>query len=371
MSAPADSRQRSFVYSQFAGRVVFGAGALAGVADETRRLGCRRVLVLSTPEQRDTARALQARLGSLAAGVHDGAQMHVPVTVVREALSVATALQADGFVSIGGGSTTGLGKMLTLETGLPLLAIPTTYAGSEVTPLYGTTSDGAKTTGKSPDVLPKTVIYDPELTRDLPLPVSLASGMNAIAHAAEGLYAPDLNPVIRLMALEGIATLARALPALRGAPRDLGLRADCLYGAWLCAMVLANVGMGLHHKACHVLGGSFALPHAEMHAAVLPHALAYNAPAAAPALASLSLALGGSGRATDAPGEVFALLEQLQLPTALRTLGMPAHGLDRAAALMHERPYPNPRALEPVPLRALLDDAFHGRPPRLDFGSLS
>ncbi|KJK17302.1 Maleylacetate reductase [Burkholderiaceae bacterium 16] len=364
-------RQRSFVYSQFAGRVVFSAGAVRDVAAEVRRLGCRRVLVLSTPEQRGLAESVREQLAELAVGLHDGAQMHVPVGVVRDAQAVATQLGADGFITVGGGSTTGLGKMLTLESGLPLLVIPTTYAGSEVTPLYGTTQDKAKTTGKNPAVLPKTVIYDPELTLDLPLPVSLASGMNAIAHAAEGLYAADLNPVIRLMALEGISALARALPALRDAPRDIGLRADCLYGAWLCGMVLANVGMGLHHKACHVLGGSFALPHAEMHAVMLPHALAYNASAAAPALASLSVALGGSGKAGDAPGEVFALLDLLRLPTALSALGMPEDGLDRAARRMVERPYPNPRPLEQARLRTLLDDAFHGRPPRIDVGSLS
>nr|WP_041229426.1 maleylacetate reductase [Cupriavidus necator] len=362
---------RSFVYSQFAGRVVFGAGAVRDVAEEVRRIGCKRVLVLSTPEQRGPAESVREQLRELAVGVHDGAQMHVPVSVVREAQAVATQLGADGFVTIGGGSTTGLGKMLALESGLPLLAIPTTYAGSEVTPLYGTTQDGAKTTGKNPAVLPRTVIYDPELTLDLPLPVSLASGMNAIAHAAEGLYAVDLNPVVRLMALEGIGALSRALPALRDAPRDTGLRADCLYGAWLCAMVLANVGMGLHHKACHVLGGSFGLSHAEMHAVMLPHALAYNVPAAAPALASLSAALGGSGNAGDAPGEVFTLLDRLHLPTALSALGMPEDGLDRASRLMAERAYPNPRPLEQARLRMLLADAFHGRAPRIDIGSLS
>jgi len=360
-----------FVWQPLAARVVFGQGTVATLADEAARLGSTRVLVLSTPEQRDLAAMAVDLLGERAAGIFAGARMHVPVHVVREARAVADQLNADGFVTIGGGSTTGLGKMLALETGLPLLAIPTTYAGSEVTSLYGTTQDGAKTTGKDPAVLPRTVIYDPALTLDLPLPVSLASGLNAIAHAAEGLYATDLNPVIRLMALEGIGALARALPGLQEAPRDPGLRADCLYGAWLCANVLANVGMGLHHKVCHVLGGCFGLPHAEMHAAVLPHALAYNAPATAAAMADLSAALGGSGLASEAPAEVFALLQQLGLSTSLAALGMPADGVDRSVREITARPYPNPRPLEASALSAMLEDALHGRSPGSPERSLS
>lgn len=354
-----------FVYQQPATRVVFGTGALRQAGEEMQRLGCRRVLVLCTPDQHALAEQAATALSPLAAGIHDGAQMHVPVAVVDAALAALRGIDADGIVSIGGGSTTGLGKMLALETALPFLAIATTYAGSEVTPLYATTQDGAKTTGKDPRVMPRTVIYDPALTLDLPLGVSLASGMNALAHAAEGLYAADLNPVIRLMALEGIGALARALPRLAEAPHDLALRTDCLYGAWLCGTVLGNVGMGVHHKICHVLGG-FGLPHAEMHAAVLPHALAYNAHHAQGALASLSTALGGTGEARHAPAEVFALLERLQLPTSLKALGMSADSLDHAALQVTARPYPNPRPFDVVSIRDLLDDAFHGRAPHAD-----
>lgn len=354
-----------FVYQQPATRVVFGTGALQQAGEEMQRLGCRRVLVLCTPDQRALAEQAVAALGQLAAGIHDGAQMHVPVAVVNAALAVVRETGADGIVSIGGGSTTGLGKMLALETALPFLAIATTYAGSEVTPLYGTTQDGAKTTGKDSRVMPRTVIYDPALTLELPISMSVASGMNALAHAAEGLYAADLNPVIRLMAIEGIGALARALPQLADAPRDLALRADCLYGAWLCGTVLGNVGMGIHHKICHVLGG-FGLPHAEMHAAVLPHALAYNAHHAPAALASLSTVLGGTGEARHAPAEVFALLERLHLPTSLEALGMSADSLDHAALQVTTRPYPNPRPFDVVGIRDLLDDAFHGRQPHVD-----
>jgi maleylacetate reductase len=354
-----------FIYQQPATRVVFGAGTLRQAGEEMQRLGCRRVLVLCTPDQRALAEQAVAVLGPLAAGIHDGARMHVPVAVVNAALAAVRDARADGLLSIGGGSTTGLGKMLALETALPFVAIPTTYAGSEVTPLYGTTQDGAKTTGKDSRVMPRTVIYDPSLTLDLPLNVSLASGMNALAHAAEGLYAANLNPVVRLMALEGTRALARALPGLAKAPRDLAVRADCLYGAWLCGLVLGNATMGVHHKICHVLGG-FGLPHAEMHAAILPHALAYNARHAPTALAGLSAALGGSGDAQDAPAEVFALLRQLHLPTSLKALGMSPEGLDHAALQVTARPYPNPRPFDVVRIRDLLDDAFHGRAPHVD-----
>eukprot|EP01032_Pedospumella_encystans_P003692 gene3692-4368_t len=202
--------------------------------------------------------------------------MHVPIETAREAREVARRLDADCAVAIGGGSTTGLGKAIALDSGLPILAIPTTYAGSEMTPIYGITEAGLKKTGKDARVLPRAVIYDPELTLSLPVAMSVTSGINAIAHAAEGLYAVDANPIMDLMAVEGIAALGRALPVLRASAQDVAARGDALYGAWLCGTVLGNVGMALHHKLCHTLGGSFNLPHAETHTIVLPHALAYN-----------------------------------------------------------------------------------------------
>ena len=271
---------KSFTYTSHPQRVVFGAGALNQLGAAIDALGATRALILSTPEQNADAARLADTLGPRAAGVFSRAVMHVPIEVAREARELAQRLGADCAVAIGGGSTTGLGKAIALEYGLPVLAIPTTYAGSEMTPIYGITEGGLKKTGKDPRVLPRTVIYDPELTYSLPLGMSVTSGMNAIAHAAEGLYASDGNPIMDLMAQEGIAALGRALPALTSA-RDSGAahaaRADALYGAWLCGAVLGNVGMALHHKLCHTLGGSFNLPHAETHTIVLPHALAYNA----------------------------------------------------------------------------------------------
>src|SRR5215468_10237755 len=278
---------RSFAYNQLPGRVVFGVGALAELAREIERLGAKRALVLATPEQRAQAEDVARRLGDRCAGVFPRAVMHVPIETAREACAEATRVGADCAVAIGGGSTTGLGKAIALESSLPILAIPTTYAGSEMTPIYGLTEGGLKKTGRDARVLPRSVIYDPELSRSLPVALSVTSGINAIAHAAEGLYAFDANPIMSLMAEEGIAALGRALPGIRRDAQDMESRSDALYGAWLCGSVLGNVGMALHHKLCHTLGGSFNLPHAEVHTVVLPQALAYNAEAAPQAMARI------------------------------------------------------------------------------------
>ncbi len=348
-----------FVYQARLPRVVFGAGALQQLAAEIERLGARRALVLSTPEQAASAERVAEMLGPRAAGVFAQAVMHVPVEAARAARAEAQRLGADVAVAIGGGSTTGLGKAIALESSLPIVAIPTTYAGSEVTPIWGLTEGGIKKTGRDARVLPHTVIYDPELTLGLPLAMSVTSGMNAIAHAAEGLYAHDGNPITALMAEEGIRAIAGALPKLGIGPRDLDARGDALYGAWLCGTVLGTVAMGLHHKLCHTLGGSFNLPHAEVHTVILPHALAYNAVAAPSAMARIARALGGS----DAPRAVFELARKMGAPTSLRAIGMPADGLDRAADLAASTPYPNPRPLERAALRALLQRAYDGEAP--------
>lgn len=350
---------QSFVYQSQPARVQFGAGTLARLPEEAGRLGLRRCLVLSTPPQRELAQQAAALLGAQAAGVFDGAVMHVPVESVQAAREEAARLRADGVVAIGGGSTTGLAKAIALETGLPIVAIPTTYAGSEMTPIYGITQGQRKRTGRDARVLPRTVLYDPELTLELPVAISVTSGINAIAHAAEGLYASDANPIMDLMAEEGIRALGQALPGVHADPRDIEARGQALYGAWLCGTVLGNVGMALHHKLCHTLGGSFDLPHAETHTVVLPHALAYNAQAAPAAMARIARALGGR----DAAQAVYDLAQAQGAPVALRDIGMPADGLDRACELALETPYPNPAPLERQALRALLQAAFEGRRP--------
>jgi maleylacetate reductase len=350
----------SFTYTANPTRVVFGAGALQHLAREIDVLGARRALVLCTPEQTDAAQRVATLLGERAAGIFPRAVMHVPIETAREARAEAQRLGADCAVAIGGGSTTGLGKAIALDSGLPILAIPTTYAGSEMTPIYGLTEGGIKKTGRDARVLPRTVIYDPELSLTLPLGMSVTSGLNAIAHAAEGLYAHDGNPITALMAEEGIRAIAAALPKLARDAQDIGARGDALYGAWLCGSVLGAVAMGLHHKLCHTLGGSFNLPHAEVHTVILPHALAYNAAHAPEAMARIARALGSR----DAAQAAFDLAAAHGAPTSLRAIGMPADGLDRAADLAATTPYPNPRPLERAALRALLQRAFDGARPQ-------
>ena len=353
---------RDFIYVGQPQRVVFGAGSLAQLAAEIDTLGARRALVLSTPEQRPQAERVVELLGDKAAGIFDRAVMHVPIETAREAREVAQKLGADCAVAIGGGSTTGLGKAIALDSGLPIIAIPTTYAGSEMTPIYGITEGGLKKTGKDARVLPRTVIYDPELSRTLPVGLSITSGLNAIAHAAEGLYAKDGNPVMDLMAAEGIRALARALPVLRQTPDDLDARSDALYGAWLCGSVLGNVGMALHHKLCHTLGGSFNLPHAEVHTVVLPHAIAFNASAAPEAMRRIAEALGSENAAQG----LQDLARDNGAPIALKDIGMRAEDLDRASEIAVSNPYWNPRPFGPEQrgdIRALLQRAYDGAPP--------
>jgi alcohol dehydrogenase class IV len=350
---------KSFVYTGQPARVVFGAGSLNQLLPEIERLGARRVLVLSTPEQRSSAQQIADRLGDRCAGIFDRAVMHVPIETAREARAEAKRLQADCAVAIGGGSTTGLGKAIALESNLPILAIPTTYAGSEMTPIYGITEGGLKKTGRDARVLPRTVIYDPSLTLSLPVRLSATSGMNAIAHAAEGLYAQDANPIMSLLAEEGIRALAQGLPKVVANPSDPDARSDCLFGAWLCGTVLGSVGMALHHKLCHTLGGTWNLPHAETHTIVLPHAIAYNAAAAPDAMTRIARALN----ARYAAQGLFELAQSLKAPLALKDIGLPENTIDEAARLATTNPYYNPRLVTFEPVRDLLRRAWAGLAP--------
>jgi alcohol dehydrogenase class IV len=287
--------------------------------------------------------------------------MHTPVEVTERALQVATKTKSDGLIALGGGSTTGLGKAIALRTDLPQIVLPTTYAGSEMTNILGETDEGRKKTLRSPKVQPEVVIYDVELTFTLPPRLSSTSGMNAIAHAVEGLYAEDRNPIVTLMALEAIRAMAEGLPAIVERPQDSAARVTALYGAWLCGTVLGSVGMALHHKLCHVLGGTFGLPHAETHTVMLPHVASFNARAVPEKLAPVAEILHSVG-----PGQgLFDLVERMGAPTALKDIGMPTDGLDKAAAIATENPYYNPRQATREEIHALLVDAFHGRRPDL------
>jgi maleylacetate reductase len=348
---------RPFVHDGPPVRIVFGAGAVERLAAELERLGVRRPLVLSTPGQRSLAQ--QVARGLPTAGLFDGAVMHVPVEVAEAARKAAREAGADGCVAVGGGSTIGLGKAIALTSSLPVVAVPTTFSGSEMTPVFGLTEAGRKRTGRDPRVLPRLVIYDPSLSAELPPAVAGASGMNAIAHCVEALYARELSPIVALLAEEGIRVLSGALPRLAEAPEDLEARGEALYGACLAGTCLGAVGMALHHKLCHTLGGTFDLPHAATHAVVLPHAAAYNASAAADAMARVARALGGG----DGPGGLYDLARRLGAPAGLQELGLPSSALEHAAALACQDPYWNPRPVERDAVLALLRDAHAGRRP--------
>jgi alcohol dehydrogenase class IV len=350
---------RAFLYDQPATRVIFGIGALDRLGEEVRRLDARRALILTTPGQRRNADAAADRLGDMAVGVYAEAVMHVPIETARAARDVARRLEADCYVAIGGGSTIGLGKAIALERAMPIVAVPTTYAGSEMTPIHGVTDGGVKRTGRDRKVLPKTVLYDPTLTVTLAPRISGPSGLNAIAHCVEALYAADANPIISLLAAEGIRVLARSLPVIVKEPAHLDARADALYGACLAGTALGATSMSLHHKLCHALGGAFNLPHAEVHAVILPHATAFNREAAREAMRVAADALG----APDAAQGLFDLAVRLGAPIALKDIGMPADGLDRAARLATENPYANPRPIEYAGVRELLEHAYRGTRP--------
>nr|ACZ51383.1 putative maleylacetate reductase [Pseudomonas sp. NyZ402] len=351
-----------FVYQSLPTRVVFGWGKLSELGQEIDRLGARRALILTTPEQQDLGEQVAAMLGGRSAGVYPNAVMHVPIEVAQAARIEAARLGADCCIAVGGGSTIGLGKAIAMDSGLPILAVPTTYAGSEMTPIYGLTEDCLKKTGRDPKVLPKTVIYDPQLTLSLPAQVSACSGMNAMAHAVEALYAQDANPIISFMAEESIRALAESLPLTVQDPEHPVARSQALYGAWMAGICLGSAGMALHHKPCHTLGGTFNLPHAQAHAIVLPHAAHYNREAAAQPLLRAARALGGD-EAKDVGPLLFALNEKLGIPLALAELGMPEEGPAEAARIACANPYYNPRPFEQVPIEALLTRAWNGWSP--------
>ncbi|GAA4480717.1 maleylacetate reductase [Rhodococcus olei] len=347
---------RTFTYTALPSRVVFGSGTVTRVREEVERLGRRRVLLLA-------GRHLDPRvtdgLGDLVVTRFDGAVMHTPTPVTDRALVVAEQHDVDCVVAVGGGSTTGLSKALAARAGYDQVIVPTTYAGSEVTPVLGETRDGVKTTRSGPEILPETVVYDVDLTVDLPVALTLTSAVNAMAHAVEALYSAQANPVVDGMALDAIAAVARALPRVASDPHDLGARADLLQAAWLAGTCLGGVGMGLHHKLCHTLGGSFDLPHAPTHTVVLPHAMAYNAPAVPDVMARIADAMG----VPDAPGGLYDLVAGLGGPTSLAEFGFTRADIGRAAELATATPYPNPRPVTADGIARLLTDAHDGRRP--------
>lgn len=353
MKLPEDG----FTFPGIGTRVVFGSKTLARVGEEVERLGGKQAFVLSTPNQAEDARSLSTQLGSLSAGTFNEAAMHTPVEVTEKALDAFRQSGADCVVAIGGGSTIGLGKAIATRTGVNQIAIPTSYAGSEMTDILGETRDGEKTTRRDASIRPETVIYDVDLTLTLPADMTVNSALNAIAHGVEGLYAPDANPVMSLMAVEAMKAFKAGLPVLRDTPQDQDARSLVLYGAWLCSTVLGYITMSLHHKLAHTLGGSFNTPHAETHAILLPHTASFNA-VATDALAPLHDIFG----ATPGAG-LWDFAKQAGAPLALADLGLSESDLDRASEIAVKNRYSNPRPFSQGDIRALLQAAWEGRRP--------
>ncbi|NUQ96748.1 MAG: maleylacetate reductase [Streptomyces sp.] len=348
-----------FIHETLPQRVVFAPGAApAAVATEVAALKATKVMLLAAP----AAAALADRLGAdLPVAVrHDEVVMHVPVDVAERARKAATEGAVDALVCVGGGSTTGLAKAVALTTGLPIVAVPTTYAGSEATNVWGLTEGEVKTTGVDPRVLPRSIVYDASLLSSLPVEMSVASGLNALAHCVDSMWGPRADPVDRALAAEGIHALAQGLPAVIADPTGLEGREQTLYGAYLAAVAFASAGSGLHHKICHVLGGMFNLPHAQTHAVVLPHVLAFNAPAVPETEQRIAAAFGSR----TAVAGLTALRETLDAPRALRDYGMPEDGIAWAVApVLAAAPADNPTAVTEENLTALLRAAWEGSDP--------
>jgi maleylacetate reductase len=351
----------AFTWTVLPSRVVFGAGALRQVPDEVDRLEKRRVLLIGGgPSTQGVFDGVRETLGDRVAGTVAGSTQHVPGDLADTGVSTAREVDADVLVTVGGGSSTGLGKVLAFTCDLPLIAVPTTYSGSEMTAIWGRTTAGRKHTAFDIRVLPRTVVYDPETCTGMPPRLAGASGMNALAHCLESLWSPRANPISTTLAVDGGRRLVDGLPRVVADPSDIDSHGNNLVGACLAGVALAQAGIAVHHRTCHVLGGGWRLPHAETHAALLPHSTAFVASRAPGAMLHASRILGDQ----DPAGALFALLDHLHLPTTLSALGMPEDGLDEAAHRVMEGSRDDPLVTDEHAVRHMLDDAFFGRDPR-------
>ncbi|MFC9557009.1 maleylacetate reductase [Rhodococcus sp. NPDC056960] len=348
----------TFTHRTLGQRVLFGAGRAAeNLLSEADRLAARSVMLIADTPARQRAQDLAAQLP--AAIVYDDVVPHVPIETADHARRTAAEHDVDLLISIGGGSATGLAKAVALTTAIPIVAVPTTYAGSEATNVWGITEKSRKTTGMDDRVLPAAVIYDVELTYSMPVPLSVASGLNALAHCIDSMWAPRTDPIDQALATEGIRALSAGLPAVTADPRDRDGREQTLYGAYLSAVAFSSAGSGMHHKICHVLGGAYNLPHAQTHAVILPYVLAFLAPAAPTAAARIADAFGTS----DAVSGLAALRAQLDAPTALRDYGFTEEAIDEAAHLILPAiPDSTPRRVTERDLARLLRAAWAGAP---------
>jgi maleylacetate reductase len=340
-----------FAHDQPAVRIVFGAGSFERLADE---LEDRRWLVVHGGSQAAAAARLVERLGERCAGTFGEARQHVPAELADRARARFAELGADGLVAIGGGSVIGLAKAIALTAQVPIVAVPTTYSGSEMTAIYGLMAEGRKHTGRDEAVRPRVVVYDPGLSHDLPREVAAPSAMNALAHCVDALWAPGATPITTLLAEEGARALREGLDAMD--------RERLMYGAALAGWALGVAGAGLHHRICHILGGAYDLPHAETHSAVLPHVTALNVPAVPDAAAALSAALGGG----DPAAAIFDLAQRVGSPTALRDLGLREGDLDAVVPTVVDEAAGNPVPVDEATARTLLRRAWAGDRPSGD-----
>jgi maleylacetate reductase len=347
-----------FTYAAPAARVVLGAGRARQVAAELDLLGIKRVLVACTPSGARRYDDIISALGARCAAVFAKAEAHCPLPIADEALEAFVAHDADGIVTIGGGSSIGLGKFIAAKRGAPLLAIPTTLSGSEMTSLYGVKIGNEKRTSNDIAARPRAVIYDPALTGTLPAHETAATGMNCLAHCVEALYPAQPNPVARLLALEGIRSLATSLPGVVER-NDVASRARALYAGFIGGMLVSMVGIGLHHKICHVIGGHFDVPHGDSNSTVLPHVVAFNAPAMPDIAADIAAALGSRAAAEG----IADLAQRIAAPRSLRALGVPATGLAAVAREVVARGTHNPRPITVDGIEALLAGAWEGKLP--------
>lgn len=341
------------VHEVRAGRVLQGAGARSLVPDEIERLGARRVLVVVAPSSAEVAQDLATGLGERYAATFGRPAQHTPVTVTAQALAVAREVRADALVAVGGGSAIGLSKALAIRTGMPQVAVPTTYAGSEATPVLGETEDGVKTTRRDPALAPGTVVYDPELTLSMPHGLTLTSALNALAHAVEALWDAGASAATRAYGTEAADGILSALPQVLDRLSDVDARARLQEAAWLAGACLAQARMGLHHQLAHVLGGSYGLPHATLHALLLPHVMRFDLAAAPDAAARLARVAGG-----DPARAVAALVARHDGPTTLGALGLPRTALPEVAERVATDPYPNPRPVTAAAVEELLTAAW-------------
>jgi maleylacetate reductase len=347
-----------FDHTTLGQRVLFGSGEAAEHARAAvAGLRLERLLLIADTFAMDLAEAICARV-PVVVRIHDIVQ-HVPVENAVAAVALVRESAVDGIISIGGGSSTGLAKVVARDTGLPVVAIPTTFAGSEATDVWGQTEGNRKATGADPKVLPRVVIYDATLSRSLPGHLAVASGLNAVAHAVDGFWAPRADPINTALGTEGLRALIPGLRRLSADPDDLEARELTLYGAYLAAVAFASSGSGMHHKICHVLGGAYGLSHSEMHAIVLSYVTAFNAPAAPDAANRTSHALGGGPAAKG----LYQLREELGVVGSLAELGMPEQGVDDGAELAFAAiPSSNPRAFALDDVRQIVRAAWAGEP---------